>query len=169
MELNNHPIHPAICDLANNAGVKLANRLVSRSHVFDGETIGLWWYNQTLKICFPLSDHEILHEVCHYIVADQCQKDLPEYGLGSVGSMGQKYCPRVVDIFDSEMQEFAVQILCIRYGRRHGISHLLGEMPTYCKSWDDYDLKMNKKAMQNSRTLEAKHSAEIRCCLISAF
>lgn len=124
-------VHSEVRELASHVGMTLAMRHTWRRPIWDGETLGLFFYNRHVKQFMPLTDHDILHEICHYMLAEECQRDLPEYGLGYVSAFhgSQTYNPNVVDDFgyESEAQEMATWILACMLGPSMGISPLLGE------------------------------------------
>lgn len=122
-------IHPEIRALCAHVGMRLANRHTWRKPIWDGETLGTFFYNRFVKQFMPLADHDLLHEVCHFMIAAPEQRDLPEYGLGYVAAFGgsQAYNPNVVDDFghESEMQEMSCWVLACMLGPSMGITPLL--------------------------------------------
>jgi hypothetical protein len=142
-----------VYELAAHFGVKLADRNAWRSHRYDGKSIALWGRKMapgSLRYDdLELSDHEILHEIAHFVVAAPCQRDLPEYGLGYVGGLGELPCEDVVDdlgfshtmAFDTaegQIQEHMAQFLCWRWGVAYGLSVYMSEYPNFADSWDQY-------------------------------
>lgn len=79
-------VHPEIRKLASHVGMTLSMRHTWRKPVWDGKTLGLFFYNRHVRQFMPLTDHDILHEICHFMIAKDYQRDLPEYGLGSIGA-----------------------------------------------------------------------------------
>ena len=142
--------NPKLIALAERAGTKIEERDTTDGHVFDGATIGTYYYklvydHKTDSVTptgqsIRLTDHALLHEIAHFMVAAPEQRDLPEFGLGYVAIYSQEVTPAVVDYEESELQELATQLLCMFFGSRIGISPELPDMS--CESWEDYwDLK----------------------------
>lgn len=140
-------VHPEVRELASHVGMTLAMRHTWRRPIWDGETLGLFFYNRHVKQFMPLTDHDILHEICHYMAAKDYQRDLPEYGLGYVSAFhgSQTYNPNVVDDFgyESEAQEMSTWIMCCMLGPHMGISSLMGEQrkgffSSSTQGWDTY-------------------------------
>ena len=102
-------------------------------------------------------NHSLMHEIAHYVIASKEQRELPEYGLGTVAYglplgeteknwMGPDYShsiPAVVDERESDIQEKMAQLLCIHWGKQYGVSP---HMSDYKGTWDQYfDLKFNRE------------------------
>ena len=114
-----HEVTPLLRDLARCAGVQLSYRSpLDEGCYFDG----------TFVHCGgTMSEHDVLHEIAHALVAQPEQRDLPEFGLGSLGSGD---IPRVVNFDDAWIQEFAAGLLSALLGRRYGIRNVkLGGVP----------------------------------------
>lgn len=152
-------ISPILLQLADRVGVRIQDRPINKSYYFDGKSIATHYFKTTWSddiddyIIDPtkridLLDHDILHEICHFIVASPEQRDLPEFGLGNVGlgCYDRIPAPQVMDLNDSQaencnIQEFTTQMLCVLLGRRLGISVDLAESKGYASSWDEYEKK----------------------------
>jgi hypothetical protein len=146
-----HHLHPKVVELANQFGVKLANRSCFDSNAFDGETIALaftkgrWELNEDpakdvhIQISSHyFSDHEVLHEIAHFVVAEPEQKDLPEYGLFNI-LPSTKPNPMVVDEEESNIQECMAQYLCIKWGTEYNITcRFFSEKFTESENWESY-------------------------------
>jgi hypothetical protein len=78
-------IHDAVVQLAAAVGVPLVDRYARKSFVFDGESIALH-----SDVGSSYTDHEILHEVCHFMVAWPEQRKRPDYSLTS-GSVADAF------------------------------------------------------------------------------
>lgn len=169
-------LSPQVRNFAKLIGVPLARRHVFRRYVWDGETLGTFFYDRKSRGFLPISDHSILHELCHYVVAAPEQRDLPEYGLGSVYSMRNQTRKTVVVVGDpaaefanneSERQEVLTQHLCMILGPLFNISPVFSETPDWSggKCWKDYEEEKRKDFRGDSLSweafrLEAKEIAE---------
>lgn len=71
-------VHARVSTLAGLLGVPLVDRSATESYVYDGQSIAT---RSTPD--FHYTDHEVLHEVCHWMVAWPEQRSRPDYGLGS--------------------------------------------------------------------------------------
>jgi len=144
-------MHSVIQKLADCFGVKLSDRNCGDGYVFDGKSIaiqGLKWIDSEeinsqfidKMISISLTDHDLLHEIAHYVCADLCQRDLPEYGLGGIPMFNNIYVEEVVDYSEQCIQECMVQLLCVHWGKAYGISPRLTHDPKYTitNSWDQY-------------------------------
>ena len=99
-----------------------------------------------LTLVDEATDHHILHEIAHFVAASESQRDLPEYGLGTVvygtplggqDRWSYKSIPAVVDSKESAIQECMAQLLCVFWGKRYGISDYLPELMN-TQGWDEY-------------------------------
>ncbi len=151
-------MHPAIELIANQIGAKLSDRTVFNTPIFDGKTIATSWGEATAvsikngtygnpthyEVAIPFTDHTLLHELGHFFAARQEQRDLQEFGLGYTAQYNQIPCDDCVDEDEASIQEFIAQLFCVSWGKKYGISPLLGEgsAPSYfddwSSSWDDY-------------------------------
>lgn len=152
-------MNPAILEIAAKVGVSIKDRSCDNDYIFDGQSIASHYYplrwvpNGKLdKWGYPdetyeragnivyLSDHDLLHEIMHYAAAAPEQRDLPEFGLGYVGSYCQTNVSQVVDKDESYLQEKTTQFLCCFFGSIIGICPDLIEEPGFnpCSSWPDY-------------------------------
>lgn len=130
-------MHRDVLRIATHFGVRIANRSATNNHIFDGKTIatyGGWPQRQTF------SDHDLLHEIGHFVAASPEQRDLPEYGLGSVVDAGELYCTNVVDWEEGDTQEYMTQFLSVFWGMTYNISpHLSEGTPEgYADTWEHY-------------------------------
>ena len=152
-------MHPSLQKLAEKVGVRIEDRAIDNSHIFDGSSIGthsfrcIWsddlpgWTpkdptelvrKEPLEM-ISLSDHAILHEIAHFAAAEECQRDLPEFGLGYVGEFAQLFVPSVVEPEEQSKQEAVTHFLCCFWGSRENISPRLSNCPErYCESWEVY-------------------------------
>lgn len=159
-------MHPVIQKLADHFGVILSDRVCNSvwneekldyeraDHLFDGKTIAKHSRWGTL------TDHDLMHEIAHFVCASPEQRDLPEYGLGYVVIHGQSYVPNVVDMDshmqESNIQEMMTQFLCMKWGMAYGIPTAMAEESysgfNYAKDWDHYfELKMQEKLAESKR------------------
>ena len=177
-------LHEAVINLANQLGIKLADRNASESWMYDGHSIALWKYTASgPDYWVDFTEHDILHELGHYVAAAPEQRDLPEFGLewgavvsdalgprdgtyrspdGSVLFKCSSYKGRwnvmslVLDKEEEEIQEFMAQQFCILVGARLGLSPLLaGEEHDCFNSWESYRLFL-EKANSDSAELVAQ-------------
>ena len=147
-------MHPVIQQLAQRYGIVLEDRCCGghdlKQPVWNGKTLATKhlqakYDSITDQYQFsevPLSDHDFLHEIGHWVVAAPEQKDLPEYGLGAVAFSTYHFaheCPEVVDHKEATIQEFLTQLLCVYWGKKYNLSHLLSSEPEWdIGSWDNY-------------------------------
>lgn len=102
---------------------------------FDGKQI----------FCGGMSEHDILHEVAHWVVARPEQRDLPEFGLGSLGS---DQAPLVVDPDEADTQEKAACLLSAMWAVHYGIlDPTIGRV--YFENWTEY-VKCSARGVSNS-------------------
>lgn len=152
-------LSPAIRSLADQVGVEIGARCANKSYYFDGKSIADHYFKTTWSdfledyVIDPskkvnLLDHDILHEICHFIVAEPIQRNLPEFGLGNLGLGCYDIisAPQVVDSDDflrknCLIQEYTTQQLCVMLGRRLKISVDLAQSLGYAHSWDNYEQK----------------------------
>lgn len=152
-------MHPILLELALRFGVEIRNEVHPKGLIFDGKAIHTqvqkWKWDDSagnsygdyvpdgvLQSC----DHDLLHEVCHFIAAADCQRDLPEFGLGNAGlgpSGPKSAIPNVLDLDGvhlATVQEHTVQLLCVYLGAKHNISPELSEQPGWpaTATWTDY-------------------------------
>lgn len=141
-----HHIHPAVLALSRRHQMFFAGRNCVNDYVWNGESLAISYLsNRTLM---DFSDHELLHEICHYIVAKPEQRDLPEYGLGQV-IPNARYVEDVVDYEEAFYQENLAQLLCIQFGKAHGIFPFLSQAPELSlPTWDSY-LEFKDRSNQN--------------------
>ena len=177
-------MHPAIEMLATKYGIKIAERCASDSFVFDGETLATWYCKGGRAFVDPFdgqaypegehiryTDHDLLHEIAHFVVAEPCQKDLPEYGLFvGIGNEGirsyanaefQKLLPDyqgLVDSKEQDIQEYMVHFLCAYWGQKYGISPKFSSHPESATgaSWEAYLLYKTNE--YNERFVETEQS-----------
>ena len=187
-------LHEAVINLAHQLGAKLADRNASESWMYDGHSIALWKHTPSgpdycdIYRRVDFTEHDILHELGHYVAAAPEQRDLPEYGLewglvvsdalgprdgtyrspdGSVLFECSSYKGRwnlmslVLDKEEEEIQEFMAQQFCILVGARLGLSPLLslGIKHDCFNSWDSYRLFKEK---ENSDSAELVAQAKRR-------
>jgi hypothetical protein len=149
-------MHPMIPQLAKRYGVQLSDRIAIDTNnglpptfkysnaIYNGKDLATRVQNWECvyddddnvkeviktKVVDQL-DHMLLHDIAHYVVAKEEQKDLPEFGLGSpvygepLGSDFQRTIdcvPSVVELGESDIQEYMAQLLSIMWGKEYGIS-----------------------------------------------
>ncbi len=160
-------MHPAIQILADKYGVKLSNRVCGgydlqepcfngkdiatrEIRLFDamGEKTYCFGREGAYRQAFPLSDHDILHEIAHYAVASKEQRMLPEYGLGSIlpGIFDDSILLATINEEEADIQEALAQLLCCYWGEKYNINPSLSGSKGYASTWDEYLLK---KAVEN--------------------
>lgn len=148
-------MHPAVQGLADRYGIKLSSRVCGgfdlNQPCWNGEDLatrwldvtGYIWSEPTACAAVPMSDHDILHEIGHWVAAAPEQRDLPEYGLGALVFSTFHFadkCPEVVDEDEGRTQEFLTWLLCIYWGKKYNLSPVSSEelnVPIYV-SWDAY-------------------------------
>lgn len=151
-------MHPAVKKLAEEHGVQIEERCASDSWTFDGKSIATYFKYSTGEIV-RYTDHDLLHEIAHYVLAAPEQRDLPEYGLVWGIASGTSYGPLggfwrdkhgnlkdtvlqiregVVDWEEQEIQEKCVHFLCIIWGQKYGISSSICEDLDYSSNWNVY-------------------------------
>lgn len=145
-------MHPSIQFLADHYGVKLRDRSATDSFVFDGESIATHWHHQEWdddckKVLFrermEMSDHDLLHEIGHFVAAAPEQRDLPEYGMMPIAHLydydaSMLPADGVVDVPEMNIQEHMAQMLCVMWGNRYGLSIEFSEERIKPKTWDEY-------------------------------
>lgn len=157
-------MHPSIQNLANRFGILLVDRNASETWIFDGTSIATYYNWRGDDELVHFSDHDLLHEIAHWIAAKPEQRDLPEYGLAlgiasEVRAMGPKGllwddegCKRImwtlnlmdglVDREEQDIQEFLAQLICIKLGPLLGISPAMSEEKYidsgFTQNWDVY-------------------------------
>lgn len=183
-------IHPAIYELADRYGVKIEDRDATKSWIFDGKSIATYYTNpHKMSRSVRFTDHDILHEIGHYVAAKPEQKDLPEYGLspgivvpyvfGGPGGpfmdedfnfiyhQATKYYEEgVVDDSEQETQEQMAQLLSCVWGKQYGLSVALSESSDPLGdlsnlSWKEY-LQYKIDNAQNKFTYNARWEALFR-------
>lgn len=119
--------------------------------VWNGMDLALFWcktkWNRETDVIdsteyIPLSDHDLLHEIAHWVVAAPEQRDLPEYGLGAVAyntyHIGEVKLPDVVGSDEGSIQERLCWFVCCYWGMKHHISSVLSAEPGYAPTWEVY-------------------------------
>jgi hypothetical protein len=159
-----HPVHPVAEMLAGRYGIGLLSKLIWRKHIYDGKNVRLWWYGRRetrpLKGLIPLSDHDVIHEVAHFVAAAPEQRDLPEFGLGYTCTYGQAFVWDVVDRPEAEIQEMMAQMISIYWGRKYNLCAVMSDDPIFISTWDEYE-DFKKKEHSESPDATA-HEAEAR-------
>lgn len=146
---------PEIQRLADQFGIQLEDRCCGghdlKQPVWNGKTLA----TKHLRVKYdgrdevvsrweePLSDHDFLHEIGHWLAAFPEQKDLSEYGLGAVAFSTYHFyheCPTIVDKDEAGIQEFLAQLLSIHWGQKYNLSPKLSSEPTteITTSWETY-------------------------------
>lgn len=186
MEKTNY--HPAIYMLLEKFNLKLEERNASDSYTFDGKTIATHYTSNDLSmyglrpvkdyLCRDRNnsifyfkekyhddiifykDHDLLHEICHFIVASTGQRLLPEYGMhigvtqaGAFGKFRNLLNENMFELdydnlwgYNDKLninlclsQDYAAQLLEVYFGKKYNIS------PVYAiktrlgsESWNDF-------------------------------
>jgi hypothetical protein len=161
-----HPLHPAVEMLAGRYGVGLLSKLIWRKHIYDGKNVRLWWYGRlekrAIKGLTPLSDHDVAHEVAHFVAAAPEQRDLPEFGLGYGALYGQAFVWDVVDKDEAEIQEMLAQLICMHWGRKYNFGAIMSDEPEYVWTWDDYEQIKRKEHSEDDHSAAREKAARER-------
>jgi hypothetical protein len=150
-------MHPVILALAKHFGTKIENRNCFENHIFDGKSIAMFgsiWFQDGDGECvrkpIEFSDHDLLHEICHFVVAAPEQRDLPEYGVGNPHECGEVNTPAVVGEWrdedwgfnwnnEGQIQEGMAQFLSVLWGTHYDISSRLSrEEVFFAPDWNAY-------------------------------
>ncbi len=97
---------------------------------YDGKDIA------TRREDLPMTEHEVLHEIAHWVVASDDQRRLPEYGLGYIALKYQANSVPVLPEGVGGTQEMITWVFCLLIGREFGLSPALPDLPVI--SWDEY-------------------------------
>lgn len=144
-------IFPKIRRLAKKAGVELQNSNDNVNYSFDGKSITIYNFDGKRR-----SNSNIIHDICHYIVAPKPRKNKPEYGLGPSPDTIGYYGKRLVSYTAAQKEEEMASCLGIYYEKKLGLKwkatyrlHNWGNKP---KDWRDTSdlfketlLKLKKK------------------------
>lgn len=139
-------MHPKVQEIANHFGIVLSKRLFSPSMEYD-DLVRYPAYDGKSIAIIGANDHDLLHEIGHWVAAEPEQRDLPEFGLGTpfygtpVGCVKNKEditFPAVIDFDESEIQEMMTQLLCVLWGQAYGIPSVLRLYPGYGDTWEMY-------------------------------
>ena len=153
-------MHPKVLALSRHFGVPIKERGCVFHHVFDGKSIA------THGSKGEFTDHDLLHEIAHFVVAAPEQRDLPEYGLGYAAIAGE--LPTVCVVYDYDgphtpytytrdnegtIQEMMVQLLCIKWGMAYDINPKLsedkGKDNPLTQNWETYHQKKIFDSIEN--------------------
>jgi hypothetical protein len=151
-------MHPVIIALAQRFGARIVERCASDSQVFDGESIASYYrinnyddnYDQVIGTELRwMTDHDLLHEIGHWIAAPTEQRDLPEFGLFPL--LYEKGCDYsrlpptgVVDSDEGTVQEFFAEMFSVIVGKYYNLSIELSNandnkwLLEHCHTWDSY-------------------------------
>ena len=139
--------------LAASVGIPVTRRCANHTWTFDGATIADYWVSERRDVV-PYTDHDILHEIGHFLAAAPEQRDLPEFGLfpinrycEGIGSTSPDY-DGLVDQHEQSAQEIVTQFLALRMGRALGVSPILSEYPEWCITWDEYEKFKHKEGQE---------------------
>lgn len=135
-------MHSMIQRLLEANKIQVSSRVCGGDPIFqpvwNGQDLALYWlkaeYNNDDQVIstenIPLSDHDLLHEIAHWIAAAPEQRDLPEYGLGPIAF--QTYhidnIPSVVDSEESSVQEHLCWLLFGRKKMSQKIEVIVGDV-----------------------------------------
>lgn len=148
----------------NGFSIVLEDRDSSESWCFNGKTIALRHGEKYYK------DHDLLHEIGHFIASSSDQREFPEFGLalgiadplawglpseGLRNNKGEIYFEfasqvqeGLIDSKEQDIQEHLAQKISIFFGSSLGFStDLLAEKDSM-GSWEDYE-KMKRKTWYN--------------------
>lgn len=126
--------------------------------VWNGQDLAIYWCRASWNTDsdeiisteeIALSDHDLLHEIAHFVVATPEQKNVPEYGLGAVAFYTyhmRDEIHRVVDAEEGSIQERLCWFLCCYWGMKYNISAILSESPDYVHTWEEY---LDKKIQES--------------------
>jgi hypothetical protein len=148
-------VHKIVMALANHYGIALSERACGgddlNQPVWNGHNLAtlhcLAEYDDDEQIINreyrDLSDHDLLHEIGHWIIAAPEQRDLPEYGLGALAFTTYHFyhsCPEVVDHREAQVQEMMTQLFSVWMGERHGVSVFMSDYVQWSQSltWESY-------------------------------
>lgn len=133
-------MHPAVLRLAEHFGVGFSAHVAFTRQVYHGKT-------RTIALRFSKrgkihhqTDHDLLHDIAHFAVASEEQRNLPEFGFGFGSFIGERqHGEHIGSRADDDLQEAMAQFLCIKWGRTYGISpQLSGEKPETFPDWQVY-------------------------------
>jgi hypothetical protein len=88
--------------IAEILGCPVVERNASESWDYDGKTISDRWSLPCVNQIIMKGDHDFLHEVCHWLVADEAQRGLPEFGMRVGATRSQAYGPKGGPFIDNE-------------------------------------------------------------------
>lgn len=178
-------ISASVRQLAASLGVSLVNRIAQDTYFFDGASIatrGRKYVNDDITEEFSYKDHDILHELGHWFIAEECQRDLPEYGLAlgiaatAYGLKGGEFLdmdgnirPNVpqsvfeglVDKEEQDIQEACAQILASHWGRQLQVSPAMASSNMFT-SWNQYDKYKSFYELQTLRESDAREWLKAR-------
>jgi len=151
-------INSTLITISNIYGCKLKERIYNNSFRYDGKTIATKGKGLLLTIFDDfdeldndkepirnLTDHEILHEIAHFIAADETQRKTPEFGLLKIFKC-KDYNPNNIDFHsyngyvdwtEQLVQEFFAQKISSFLGKKYSLHPDLFDYKY--KDWDDYD------------------------------
>lgn len=173
-------MHPMIQVLADRYGIKLSDRVAADTDrgmpdwftydqaLYNGKDLATrvqrWKIQYTgndewdhleersiQTVVESMTDHEIMHDIGHYVAASAEQKDLPEFGLGTTiygkslndendSDWGKMAVPAVVEEQEGRIQEYMATLLSIKWGRQYGINpDLTSSKMLPNMTWDEYE------------------------------
>jgi hypothetical protein len=151
---------PKLLAFATKIGVQLSDRHAEGGFVYDGLSIAT---RRNAERAY--SSHDILHEICHWIVADTCQRDLPEFGLmmaiADPTANGSLYysdadfyyiSDGLVDAVEQDRQEILAQRLCCYIGFTLGLSPDMSDLRL--GSWKAYEAFKREESPQTWSAVE---------------
>jgi len=138
--LTRQVMHPVVAQLARHYGVGFCAHLFFTGQAYCGKTrtIALR-YSKRGKLRYQ-TDHDLLHDIAHFVIASERQRNLPEFGFGFGTFIGERqHGAHIGSIKDDDVQEAMAQFLCIKWGQTYGISpQLSGEKPETFPNWQVY-------------------------------
>ena len=167
-------MHPKVQEIADHFGVVLSSRLYPRTEGYD-DSVQFLRYDGKSIATGGANDHDVLHEIGHWVASFSEQRDLPEHGLGTpsygtpigyVRGREDITIPAVVDEEEAEVQEYMTWFLCILWGQAYGIPSVLRLYPGYGDTWEMYlDRKLNKECFYTTEE-EENHDRKVWTALI---
>lgn len=156
-----HWIDSNVLALCERFGMTLAERYAEDDWVYDGDTVAVYAWRNDPKGRKRFSDHEILHELAHFVaVQDPDQRLLPEFGLMAgilvVGAIEGLCDFEEVHYNEQDIQELLAQKLCIYWGRKYNISPIMSFDPEYTHSWNHYETLKNHENRKNPHRREVQ-------------
>lgn len=156
---------PVVKAIADHYGITIADRVCGGGNIlkpcYDGTTIASQWcefsrnYDQGGRCSFTqrivdLTDHDLLHEIAHWVVGEPEQRTIPDFGMGPVVFGTSDIFTQQVEIGYHErlQQEMTCWLVGEHWGRRHNLPATLSFEPSYAPSWDEFQQKKAEQGKQ---------------------